>query len=236
MNALTCAEARQLAGDLAVGDLAGPERDRLLTHCAGCAECRQLAAELAELADRLLLLAPEDEPPSGFETRVVARVRAESAISPARRRHRWIVAAAAAAVLAMGGGAVAGRLATRHADNATLALNHEYVAALRALGGRSLRAAPLMDNRGSHVGQVFMYDGSPSWIFVSVDHGGVDGDYMVEVSGPHAGPVAFPGMRIVDGHGALGGTALGDVRALVKVAVLDASGHERYRATVDRGS
>ena len=76
-EALTCADLRRGGGvrpDLALGTLDGEERAALLTHLAGCGTCRRVVDELAQVADRLLLLAPPAEPPSGFESRVVSAI------------------------------------------------------------------------------------------------------------------------------------------------------------------
>jgi hypothetical protein len=67
---------------------------------------------------------------------------------------------------------------------------------------------------------------------VSIDHLGADGDYMVEFTGPRAGPVMFPGLRVEQGHGAIGRTTGGDVRGLADVKVMDAAGAMRYHATI----
>jgi hypothetical protein len=132
---------------LAVGTVAEPERTALLSHAASCPACEARLNELAALADRLLLLAPEVEPPAGFEAAVLARmgpqpVGAERPGAPSRRdRHprRWLwagaaAAAALAAVLLLSGVAV-GR-ATRHAPAATQ------------------RSGALVTSAGDHVGEV----------------------------------------------------------------------------------
>ena len=79
---LTCAAARELAPDLALGLLPGAERARLLAHLAGCASCDALVAELADVADSLLLLAPGADPPPGFESAVLARIDGEPTPGP----------------------------------------------------------------------------------------------------------------------------------------------------------
>jgi hypothetical protein len=98
------------------------------------------------------------------------------------------------------------------------------------MGGRSLRAAPLDDAQGRKVGQAFIYDGAPSWVFVSLDRSGVDGQYAVVCTGPGAGPLAWSGLRVVDGHGSLGFSAQGDTRGLRQVRLVDNAGHAPYVA------
>jgi hypothetical protein len=94
----------------------------------------------------------------------------------------------------------------------------------------------LTDAAGKRVGQAFMYDGAPSWVFVSVDQSGAEGTYTVVCTGPSAGPLSWPNLHIADGHGAVGWTAQGDVRGLDRVQLVNASGHAVYWAQLDRPS
>ena len=87
-----------MAVELALDDVTGEARAAALGHLATCDACRALVSELAFVADALLLTAPEHEPPSGFESRVLGRMR-PVATRPARRR--WIAPAVAAAVVAV---------------------------------------------------------------------------------------------------------------------------------------
>src|SRR5947207_15428354 len=96
MSVPTCPEVRELAPELALGIVGGPERAEALQHASECGPCRALVGELAEAADALTLLAAEAEPPPGFEERVLAALNA-----PQRRnRRRAAVMVAAAAVTA----------------------------------------------------------------------------------------------------------------------------------------
>src|SRR4051812_4839089 len=116
---IPCTEFEVLGAELAIGTLSGDERGTALEHLETCSRCRQLVDELAGVADDLLLLAPEMEPPIGFESRAAARIAAASApaastltpIAPRVRapmRRRAIAVAAAAFVAgALGASAVA---------------------------------------------------------------------------------------------------------------------------------
>src|SRR5205823_13244 len=95
MSASMCADVRELAPELALGIVGGPERAEALQHASECGPCRALVGELAEAADALTLLAPESEPPPGFEERVLAALKAPR--RRMRRRAAVMVAAAAAA-------------------------------------------------------------------------------------------------------------------------------------------
>src|SRR5262245_44842894 len=102
---MSCEQTRAVAAELALGIADGEQRAQALRHLAECAECRRAVEELTAVADELLMLAPEREPPAGFESRVLARMEPEPEPARLRRRRRWVrvltpigAAAAAAAV------------------------------------------------------------------------------------------------------------------------------------------
>jgi hypothetical protein len=142
-----CGQVRELAPELALGIAEGEERGAALRHLSGCAGCRQLVSELSSVGDELLLLAPAQEPPLGFESRVLgalAEPPRRRGLQPLARRRRW-VAVAAAVVLAAVVGAGSVFLAT--AGDRRLA--DDYQAVLRQGQGSFFAAAPL---RGSQAG------------------------------------------------------------------------------------
>jgi hypothetical protein len=100
---LTCAQFEEQAEELALGLLEEPDRTILAAHAAQCARCQARLDGLVAVADGLLLMAPEVEPPPGFESRVLARLAAPA---PARSTHRavpwWVAGAAAVAALTLG--------------------------------------------------------------------------------------------------------------------------------------
>ena len=71
---ITCAAFDASAAELAF-ELVEPRlRDLLIAHAAGCDRCRRELESLSVTADMLVLLAPEGEPPIGFEQRALADV------------------------------------------------------------------------------------------------------------------------------------------------------------------
>ena len=170
---LPCEEARELAAEMALGTLAGDERVRLIPHLSTCSECRTLVEELSEIVDSMLLLGPEREPPAGFESAFLAQFKA-----PARRnRMRWVVTAAAASVVALvAAGAV--WVATSEERN----LGESYQHALDEANGKYFGVKPLRSMQGTKVGNVFAYEGQPSWVFVVFEDSVVAGDYDAEVT------------------------------------------------------
>jgi Putative zinc-finger len=165
-----CDKVREVAPELALGIADGKERAEALAHLASCAACRSYLAELTDVADDLLALTPSEEPPVGFETRVLT----ELGIERPRRSHRlrWplvrprrvLVAAAAACLLAVA--TTAGTLLRAFEDERELA--GQYRSALDNVGGEYFQATALHNSRQTRVGQVFGYQGDPSWLFVVV--------------------------------------------------------------------
>jgi hypothetical protein len=73
-----CAEIRDLIPEIAAGVAAGDERARALAHLGACHECRHELAVTADLVDEMLTLAPAEEPPAGFESRIMTRLAPEA--------------------------------------------------------------------------------------------------------------------------------------------------------------
>jgi len=156
-----CEETREMAADLALGIVEGEERGRALQHLAECPDCRAEVEKFSDVADELLLLAPQREAPVGFESRVLD----ELLPAPRRRgRRRWGLvlapAAAAAAAVAITLGIVSNDLDTAH----------HYRDTLKEANGTEFEAYSLYSG-DSPAGTVFSYQGSPNWIQITVDPG-----------------------------------------------------------------
>ena len=140
---MSCADVRPLVPEAALGLLGGNERADVLLHVEGCASCRELMHDLGAVADDLVLLAPNGEPPSGFELAVLAR------LTPRRPRRPWpVVAVAVAAVLLAVVAFAAGRMIS------------EAPAPVREVAMR----AP----SGHVVGDAYLHGDDPTWVFVAV--------------------------------------------------------------------
>jgi hypothetical protein len=158
---MSCDELRELAPEVALGTIEGQERAEALRHLATCADCRRLVDQLSAVADELLMVAPVQEPPAGFESRVI------EAIGPPPRRRAWRrllvrlgppIAAAAITAVAL--------IAVYNDDRVTA---DRYRETLAQANGRYFEAGPLRDETGAEAGVVFGYQGTPSWLFVTVD-------------------------------------------------------------------
>jgi hypothetical protein len=161
MGAEACDEVRELIPELALGIADGEERARVLDHVLACEQCAQELEELSAVADELVVLAPEHDPPAGFERRVLRRLR------PPARTRRWRLPAlvtASASVAALATAAIV--LVAVHGD---LRLADQYRQTLSEAHGSSFRAVPLLTGSGNRAGSLFVYRGRPSWIFVTTE-------------------------------------------------------------------
>ncbi|HEX5993821.1 MAG TPA: hypothetical protein VFY84_01630 [Jiangellales bacterium] len=174
-----CVELADLLAEVATGAASGPDRARVLRHLNDCDECRQELEELSRVADEVLLITPEREPPAAFEKVVLDRISA-SAPKP-RTARRWFarpaLQLAAAAIFALAGAGIAWQST---ADDRELAAGFRET--LEVANGRYFVAAPLIDSGGAEVGHVFIYDGDPSWVFAVLGPEPAPGTYEVVVT------------------------------------------------------
>src|SRR5262245_38003518 len=237
-----CEHVRELAPELALGVATGEERDAALRHLAGCPACRQLVSELSSIGDELLLLAPAQEPPPGFQARVLdavgepSRPRRLHALRPSAltrrgltRGRRWALAAAAAVlVAALGGGSV---FAVTAKDRQ---LADSYRAVLSDGQGSAFAAAPLLGPLG-RAGTVFGYQGQPSWMVVTVRPSTPEtGQLQVQALTRDGRYLALGKAVLGGGNRAWGGQIpvnLSDVQAL---RFLRPNGQPAFSATFDR--
>jgi hypothetical protein len=171
MTPPSCAEIRPLLPEVALGIADGRDRALALEHIGGCAECRRELEELSSVANDLVALTPPREPPAGFESRVLERLSPGRAPARPRRRafRRLRVAGAIAAAV------VVAVVVTTLSFGADRRLASQYRAALNDAHGQYFQSARLRAADGRVVGNVFGYQGSPSWLFYvlggSYDHG-----------------------------------------------------------------
>ena len=99
---MSCVEFQDVAAELALDQVPEPGRSTLLSHAHRCATCASLLDDLASVSDQLLLVAPEAEPPLGFEDSAVIRMQLPS-VRTSRRWFAVLVSAAAVVTLVVGG-------------------------------------------------------------------------------------------------------------------------------------
>lgn len=113
-TSIDCEEFDAHVDELALGQLNELMRSRLVAHALDCPHCHSLLDGLGTVVDRLLLFAPQVEPPAGFEGRALARLDDAAAHStrrtPRTRGVLFVAAAAVAAAIAVAGVFVAARV------------------------------------------------------------------------------------------------------------------------------
>ena len=166
-----CADFDEHLAEFALGVTPAEDRAPIVEHVASCRDCERRVFELRRVVDGLMLLAPEQEPPPGFESRVLAAL--PDATSPPRRRpaaarasagarSRIAVAAAIAACL----GIAIGGIAVSRATQDDRRLGAAYRAQLEEASGDYFLARRLAGENGS--GVFFGYQGHPSWALVTL--------------------------------------------------------------------
>jgi hypothetical protein len=194
-----CGGTRELLPEMAAGVAAGDERAHALRHLAECSACRTELDAAATTVDELLLLAPAKEPPAGFEKAVLAKVAPATGKPRRRAALLWAASVAMAALLAGGG------VWWNTADDRQAA--DSYHDALRTGKGHSFYAAPVTAPGGRQVGSVFIYRGSPSWMYAIVDSVPGDADHAVRVTTWDGRQLVVGWLRVYsDGRGAWGRT------------------------------
>jgi hypothetical protein len=208
MSEERCQEMRDVLSEVALGIADGAERARALEHVENCADCRRELERQSAIADGLLTLAPEHEPPIGFELGVLEAIQPPAP----RRRSLWrplaVAAVVAAAVAVTAGGMLVGFREDRQ-------LADRYRAALKEANGAYFGAQQLLDPAGRRGGVLFVYRGAPSWILVTVDsphREAVAGAELIDRTGRR---IPLPSFELADG--AWGGTIPVDLEDIAAV-------------------
>jgi hypothetical protein len=226
-----CEAVREQLAELALGIVSGDERALLLDHAAGCPSCRRALGEFALVGDELLQLAPEHEPPAGFEVRVLERLR-----SPRRRGladrlglrgRRAAALGAITAAIAAGGSAAAGVLV---ATNDERQLGSQLQAMLSRASGKYIAVTELRDPAGREIGLVFHYGGERSWVFATLDRPLPAGRYVATLV-TRAGTASALGSFDLDGRErSFGATARIDMGKVTLLRLRDERGGPEYVA------
>jgi hypothetical protein len=219
VSALSCAEVRELAPELALGILGGAERAEVVLHVNGCARCQAHVAELTEAADAIPQLAPEAEPPLGFEARVLRRLDD----GERRTRRRWIAAIAVAAAFAV----IVSITAVRVIESSDSTTN---VAAVVPQTQKPVEV--VMRGGAGDVDGGWAYVSAHHGVAVSVDYGIPSGAYLVTVTPADGDTSSIGTVHVVDGRGSWTGRSDDPLRAGARIALVDATGTEVCHGTV----
>jgi len=207
LNEMRCEQFADMAAELALGVLTGRERAEAIAHLDGCEACRENVRQLTVTGEDLLGLLPAREPSAGFETRVMDRL-GMAAPRPRRSRHtrsrrlRWsgwsrtrrmlAVAAVTLTVVLSGLGGWGLRAVTAPSASPPSA-------------GSLLSTASLVSASHEPVGEIFMYGGSPRWLYMSVDmDSGGTGTVTCELVGRDGRVDLLGKFRLNGGYGSWG--------------------------------
>jgi hypothetical protein len=228
LNSMSCAEFHDSAAELALGVLTGRERAEALAHLDHCEACREHVRQLTTTGEELLALLPSAEPPAGFETRVMDRLGfAAAAPRPVRHRRRrpaWghgfsprRALAAAAVVVGLLGAALGGW--GLHASTAPAASSALTSATMIAAGDHG------------HVGQVFVFNGEPRWMYMSVDLESGNDTVICQLVGADGHITTVGSFRLANGYGSWGSPAWTGSGAPVGARLVTANGTVLATAT-----
>lgn len=209
VNAMNCAEFGDVAAELALGVLTGRERADALAHLDHCEACREHVRQLATTGEELLGLLPSSEPPPGFETRVMERLGLAGAgpglVRDLREKR-----------LRRAGTARPSGTVNRGTRRILAAAAVVVAVAVGALGGWGLRggASPspkpalstvaLVSGDHENVGQVFVYNGDPRWMYMSVDVDSGNETVICQLIGSDGRVTNVGSFRLNGGYGSWG--------------------------------
>jgi hypothetical protein len=222
---MSCDQTRDVAAELALGIADGEQRASALRHLADCADCRRLVEELSAVGDELLLLAPDIDPPAGFESRALARIA--PAPRPRRRRRAFFGAVAMAAAAA-----AAAVFITLGATSDDRHLAEHFRATLAVAHGSAFEAAPLRDPGGARAGVVYGYRGRPSWIFLAMYAPYRERGYRAELVTKAGQRVPLGSLRLDQRTGSAGQTIAVDLDDVAAVRLVGSKHDDVLQATL----
>jgi len=216
-ESLDCVATDELIPELAIGVAPGDDRARALGHLALCPRCRTELESVTATADALLLLAPEREPPPGFESRVLA-----GAATPRRRTGLLLRAAAVVVAVVVAAALGGGTVWSRTAEDRQLA--ESYRDTLRVAQGRYFRAVPIMADGAIPIGNLWAYQGKPSWLLVVVQTENGSGRYTVRMTTRDGRRSVLGSMSVQQGTGTWSTTISVPVGEILAVHLTDRHG------------
>ena len=231
---MRCEEVRELAPEIALGIADGEERAEALRHLSGCADCRRAVERLSQVTDELLTVAPVQEPPPGFESRVVEAMGLRD--RPSRRGLLpWLtprrLVSRLAPVLATAAVTTVALVTVYHDDHQTA---ERYRHTLAEANGRYFQAEPLTDEAGARAGVAFGYEGSPSWLFVTVDRGHRDEVRRVVLRTRDGRTIPVHSVRL-DSEGSWGGSIPVKLYSVASIRLVGNGHGDVLRASFPQG-
>ena len=199
-----CVEVEESLAELALGILPGNERAAVLAHVQGCEQCQAELEKLTLTADGLLGLAPELEPPVGFEVELFRRLGISESQAGAEVAHRRIgglmdrissrgrvMVSAAAVTIAIALGFGSGWVANPGTSASGPLYEHGVASA----------TATLTSDTHS-VGTVSTFAGTPGWMLMTVHAADVSGWVTCRVTVSGGKQLTVGRFRLDHGYGA----------------------------------
>jgi hypothetical protein len=247
-NDMTCTELADVAAELALGVLTGRERAMAVAHLDECDACREDVRQLMATGEQLLELLPPAEPPAGFETRVLERLglpapaRQDASPAPVSRRGNSLrrrKSSGAAPPARPGGAKPVGRMRrTLAAVVVGLAVIAAGLGGWRIGVGTStssaaghLTSASLLSTTHQQVGNIFLYSGTPQWLYMSVDMNSGQQTVTCQVVSTDGRVTTLGSFQLADGYGAWGSPDPGNVGTLASARLVSADGTVLATAT-----
>jgi Putative zinc-finger len=240
LNEMNCREFLDAAAELALGVLTGRERARAMAHLEHCEACRENVRQLTLTGEGLLGLIPAMEPPAGFETRVMDRIGLAAPAPAPARRLAWLPHAGRRGA-SQGGSDQPGQLSRTRRMFAVAAVALAVVAG--GLGGWALRngasspagpplhSAALESATHQPVGKIYLYQGHPQWLYMSVNmHSGQE-TVICQVQDRDGHITTVGSFRLTNGYGYWGSPAPGNPGSLTGARLVTPSGTVLATAT-----
>jgi hypothetical protein len=240
LNEMNCHEFLDVAAELALGVLTGRERAQAMAHLEHCEACRENVRQLTLTGEGLLGLLPAMEPPVGFETRVMDRIGLAGPAPAPGRRLAWLPHFGRRGA-SQGGSDQPGQLSRTRRMFAVAAVVLAVVAgglggwALRNGGsspaGTPLRSAALESATHQAVGKIYLYQGRPQWLYMSVNMPSGQGTVICQVRHRDGHVTTVGSFRLTNGYGYWGSPAPGNPGSLTGARLVTASGTVLATAT-----
>lgn len=212
LNEMGCEEFANVAAELALGVLTGRERAQALAHLDRCDTCLAEVRQLTLTGEELLGLLPPVEPPAGFETRVLARIGIEAPVpapspAPARKWRAWKLPRRSAGRPP----GITRRMLATAAVVAGLAVAvlggwGLHSATTPATASSPLSSAALVSADHQDSGKIFIYNGTPRWVYMGVNVGSANGTVICQLVGKDGHVTTVGSFRVTNGYGEWGST------------------------------
>jgi Putative zinc-finger len=240
LNEMNCHEFQDMAAELALGVLTGRERAQAMAHLEHCEACRENVRQLTLTGEGLLGLLPAMEPPAGFETRVMERIGLAAPAPAPVRRLAWLPRAGRRGA-SQGGSDQPRQLSRTRRMFAVAAVTLAVVAG--GLGGWALRNGPsspagtplhsavLESATHQDVGKIYLYQGRPQWLYMSVNMPSGHETVICQVQGRDGHFTTAGSFQLTNGYGYWGSPAPGNPGSLTGARLVTPNGTVLATAT-----